>query len=160
MNQVVRNDPELEVLWQKIDAAGVRNVALVASRLGEGTTSIAIALARRAATAGRSVLLVDLNRGSPGVAAALGLTVPPDAIVSLPGQHLSVLAELSPDKAAAWREPAQLTAQAERWRDDWDLVVFDAAPVLARDPGLISGSAVAMAAEATVLVALAGRTPA
>ena len=160
MTHTTNYDPEVELLWRKVDGAQVRSVAVVAGRTGEGATTIALTLARRAATAGASVLLVDLSGDGAGSAQALGMQAEPEAIVTLPGTRLAVLGRPSVAQALAWREPAQLIAQVEQWRDRWDLVVFDAPPVLPRTPGAMTGAGAAMAAEGTVLVTLAGRTPA
>lgn len=153
-------DPEVEMLWRKIASAKVASVAVVSARAGEGASTIALTLARRAASGGMSVLLVDASHGASGVARALGLSAEPGEVAMVPGMTLGVVCALSSQQAVSWREPAKLIAQVETWRAAWDVVIFDAAPVLAREMGAIPGSAVAAAAEGTVLVTLAGRTPA
>ena len=152
-------DPEVESLWRKIDAAGVRSVAVVCSRPGEGTTSIVSALARRAASSGTSVLLVDLNLSRPGLARSFNAFGRQDEIVTLPDASIGVLGDISHENVSVWREPAVLAAQVRQWAAEWDLVIFDATPVLSLLAGSVPGTAVAAAAEATVLVALAGVTP-
>lgn len=160
MTNATRYDPEVELLWHKVDAARAHSVAVVAGRAGEGATTIAVTLARRAVAAGLSVLLVDFSHGLSNVARELGIQAAEEEIVQVPGTRLGVLGSVSARQEAAWHEPAQLIAQVEQWRERWDLVVFDAAPVLAREPGALTGAGIARAAEATVLVTLAGRTPA
>jgi len=152
-------DPEIETLWRAISAAGARSVAVVSSKPGEGTTMIARALARRAGLAGKPALLVDLNQSRPGVARLLGLRPKRGEIVMMPELNIGVLADVEPEDAYAWREPAALAEQVEQWSEDWGLVVFDTACVLSRDEEPIPASAVAAAAQATILVTLAGRTP-
>jgi len=126
---------------------------------GEGATLIASALARRSGLAGTQSLLVDLNQIRPGVAPLLGLRPEPGEIVEMPALGISVLGDPSAEDANAWREPAALAAQATRWAADYGLVVFDCAPLLSKVHEPIPPSAVAAAAQATVLVTLAGRTP-
>ncbi len=153
-------DPEIETLWRAISAAGARSVAIVSSRPGEGTTLIASALARRAGLAGGAPsLLVDLNQVSPGVGRLLGLRPEPGEIVSLAAMGLSIMAQVAPDDADRWRESGALAGQLARWTADWGLVVFDTAPVLSRDHETIPATAVASAADVTVMITLAGRTP-
>src|SRR4051812_35057036 len=59
--------PETEALWRAVSVAGLRSVAVVSARPGEGCTTVAEALWRRAARGGRSPLLVDLNRDVRGM---------------------------------------------------------------------------------------------
>jgi hypothetical protein len=65
--------PETEALWRAITTAKVRSIAVVAAHPGEGCSSVAEALWRRAACGGRSALLVDLNCDRPGLGARLGV---------------------------------------------------------------------------------------
>jgi Mrp family chromosome partitioning ATPase len=150
------SDREVEALWLAVADSGARSLAIVAAHPGEGTTSLAEALTRRAALGGRRALYVDLSGGH----AAAGLGLAPDAI--LPGERdgIGVLAYPSDATALAWRDPARLVAQALAWRDDWDIVVFDTAPLLAEGGHGVPPASVAAAAEATILLVLAGRTAA
>ena len=152
-------DPEIETLWRAVNAGGARSVAVLSSQPGEGATLIASALARRAGLAGPSALLVDCNPNRAGVAQLHGLQPRCGEIVPLPMLGLAVLAAPTPEDCDAWREPSALAAQVSRWKADYGLVVFDAAPVLSTMHEPVPATAVAAAAEATVLVALSGRTP-
>lgn len=142
-------DPEIETLWRAVDGAGARSVAVVASLPGEGTSLIAEALARRAELAGWRPLRVNLS-GTMTRAEGAAASGAPDGRID----------PVAPEDMNAWREPSVLAAQIERWKAGWDLVIFDTSPVLTRDRDQIPATAVVAAAEATVLVALAGRTPA
>jgi protein-tyrosine kinase len=145
-------DAEIEQLWLAIGGSGARSIAVVSARPGEGTTSLAEALARRVALGGQRALLVDVSGTARPDAA-------PDAILT--GEHdgIGVLANPSAASANAWRDPARLAAQVEAWLADWDRVVFDTAALLPPGDG-VPPLSVAAAAEATLLVVLAGRTPA
>lgn len=145
-------DAEIEQLWLAIGGSGARSIAVVSARAGEGTTSLAEALARRAALGGQRALLVDLSGAARPDAA-------PDTVLA--GEHdgIGVLAAPSPAAASAWRDPARLAAQVAAWLADWDRVVFDTAALLSPGEG-VPAQSVAAAAEATLLVVLAGRTPA
>ena len=120
---------------------------------------VAAALARRAGLAGGQALLVDLNQVRPGIAKLFDLRPSPGEIVTLPALGIGVLADPSADDANAWREPAALAAQVQRWSSEYGLTVFDAAPLLSKVHEPIPATAVSAAAEATVLVTLSGRTP-
>lgn len=151
------HDAEIETLWMAIAAAGARSIAIVAANAGDGATSLAEALTRRAALGGQRALFVDLSGGRPATG---GLGVAPDTI--LPGEHqgIGVLANPSADSATAWRDPARLAAQVARWAQDWDHIILDTAPLLAAGASGVPPLSVAAAAEATILLVLAGRTAA
>ena len=152
------HDAEIESLWLAVSAAGARSIAVVAANPGEGTTSLAEALTRRAALGGRRALFVDVSGGRLAGAGGLGLA--PDTI--LPGEHpgIGVMAKVSQDAATAWRDPARLAAQVGAWAPDWDHVVFDTAPLLSAGTAGVPPLSVAAAAEGTILLVLAGRTAA
>lgn len=150
------SDREVEALWLSVADSGAKSLAVVAAKAGEGTTSLAEALTRRAALGGRRALYVDLS----GSHAAAGLGLAPDAI--LPGERpgIGVLAFPSDASALAWRDPARLAQQVAAWQAEWDMVVFDTAPLLAEGGQGVPPASVAAAAEATILLVLAGRTSA
>lgn len=151
-------DPEIEGVWMAVAGSGARSIAVVAANPGEGTTSLAEALTRRAALGGGRALYVNLDAER----SAAGTSLAPLVDTILPGEHtgIGVLARPSSDSANAWRDPARLAAQVAAWRAEWDHVVFDTAPILAKDLPGVPPLSVASAAEATILVVLAGRTAA
>jgi hypothetical protein len=142
--------PEIEALWRGVGDAG--SIAIAAAQPGEGTSLLAEAIWRRAEHSGRSALLVKLNGATPGAE--------PGQVQRLGNHPLGELGAPDAAQLAAWREPARLREAIALWRQDWDLVVIDAAPVLARGAQALPGLTAAAAAEATLLVVLAGRTAA
>ena len=171
MIQISPFHPEIDAIWHAVASSGARSVAVVAAEFGEGTTLIAGALARRAGLSmmadkpddGRaqaSSLLVDLNLARPGVARILGLRPLPGEIVRLDALGLAVLADVGIAGAEGWRERSHLRARLDAWKSDWGMVVLDTAPLLSGDADIIPGAAAAAAADATIFVTLAGRTPA
>ena len=171
MIQISPFHPEIDAIWHAVAGSGARSVAVVAAETGEGTTLIAGALARRAGLsmmadkpeggrAAASSLLVDLNLGRPGVARILGLRPLPGEIVRLDALGLAVLGDIGLAGADGWRERSQLRARLEAWKSEWGMVVLDTAPLLSGDADIVPGSTAAAAADATILVTLAGRTPA
>lgn len=176
MIQISPFHPEIDAIWQAVASSGARSIAVVAAEPGEGTTLIAGALARRAglsiaadaseggraegARAAAASLLVDLNLARPAVARTLGLRPRPGEIVRLDALGFAVLADIGIAGAEGWRERVPFVARLEAWRAEWSLVVLDTAPLLSGDADAVPGSMAAAAADATVLVTLAGRTPA
>jgi Mrp family chromosome partitioning ATPase len=151
--------PEVEGLWRAVAAAAARSIAVVAANPGEGCTTIAEALWRRAALAGHSALLVELNRDRPALASRLG-NAGPGQILSFGNDGLGLMAEPSDAMLDTWRDPARLAEAIAGWHQTYDTVVLDGAPLVARGAQGLPGLACATAAEATMLVVLAGRTPA
>jgi Mrp family chromosome partitioning ATPase len=151
--------PEAESLWRAIAQAELRSVAVVAAAPGEGCTSVAETLWRRAAEAGRSALLVDLNRDRPAPSLRQ-LSAEPGVVARLGNSGLGVLAEPGEAALANWRDPNRLREALAGWHQQWDTVVLDTAPLLAKGAQGLPGLAAAAAADAAVLVVLAGRTDA
>lgn len=147
---------EVEGLWLAVAGSSARSLAIVAAHAGEGTTTLAEALTRRAALGGRRALYVDLSGGHAGA----GLGLAPDAILPGAQEGIGVLANPSDAAVLAWRDPLRLAAQVAAWAEHWDLVLFDTAPLLAEAGAWVPPMAVAAAAEATILLVLAGRTAA
>ena len=171
MIQISPFHPEIDAIWNAVTASGARSVAIVAAESGEGTTSIAGALARRAGLSmmadksdgsrgEASSLLVDLNLARPAVARILGLRPLPGEIVRLDALGFAVLGDVGIAGAEGWRERSQLVSRLEAWKAEWGYVVLDTAPLLSGDSDIVPGTTAAAAADATILVTLAGRTPA
>lgn len=137
--------PETEALWHGI--AGRASVAVTSARGGEGTSLVATGLWQRAGEAGRGALLLGLR--GPG-------SERPERLGNSP------LARWTPEEATLqhWREPGAMRAALSALRADWDVVVIDGPALLERSTGGVPGTVVAAAAEAALLVVLAGRTAA
>jgi protein-tyrosine kinase len=143
---------ELEELWLALGAAGARSIAVVAARRGEGASTLAAAIAERAALAGERVLLVDLSGAArPGATS--------DSIREAGPEGVALLDSPSAASLALWRDPPRLAAQVTAWLTEWSRVVLDTAPLLEPGEG-VPPLSVAAAAEGTVLMVLAGRTAA
>jgi Mrp family chromosome partitioning ATPase len=151
------SDTEIEALWLAVAGSAARSIAVVAAHAGEGTTSLAEVLAQRAARSGRRALYVDLSGGHAGGA---GLGLAEDVILPGAAPGIGVLANPSAASALAWHDPLRLAAQVREWAGAWDIVLFDTAPLLAHETPGVPPLAAAAAAEATILVVLAGRTTA
>ncbi len=156
MTPIDPRDPELEAVWRAIGAAGLRSIAVTAAVPGEGVSSLAGALAQRAALGGGRALYVNLRAAPDGSQPGLA----EDAILPGDPPGLGLLLRPSAATVSNWRDAARLGAQLAGWGRDWDHVVLDTAPVLSPDPRAVPALSAAAAAEATVLLVLAGRTAA
>jgi Mrp family chromosome partitioning ATPase len=126
-----------------------RVVAVTSSRPGEGKSTLALALARRAALMGERVLLIDGDRARPKLSRTMGAETAP-GLAELCGQEtepgqLLLRDGLSgccflPAGDGQCRVPAGALHDVlarEGWRRDFDLVVIDAPPVLASSDALL-----------------------
>lgn len=136
-------DPEIEALWQAIVESGARAVAVVAATPGEGVSTLAVALARRAALAAASPALLPLAGPVPEIEGVRRLHEPTDAEMD------------------AWREPAMLRLALSEVTHRHGIVVIDCPPILDRGATRrVPPLAAAAAADGALLVVLAGRTAA
>lgn len=148
--------------------AGKRVVAVSSALPGEGVTTLAIALATRAARAGMKTLLVDLNLHRPAVADRMGLPRTPwhrDPVAATPAAVAScgfdVLGAPLTDGAGAPSTSLELLDVAEAlngWSARYDRIVVDASPLTVRNRGLLPADLVAASVDAVVLAVMAGRT--
>lgn len=153
------NHPEIEAVWQAVTSAGARSVAVVAPDTNQGATLLAIALARRAGLSGGNALLVETNTGRPSVARLMGVEGSPCEVYRA-RDGIGVLWADGCDACGTWRDPSRLSEALEDWKKEWEIVIFDTAPLLSKTGEAISGTAVASVADATIMVIKAGPTPA
>jgi hypothetical protein len=140
--------PEIDSIWQAVSATGARSVAVVSALPQEGSSQVAVALARRAgqfaaaespalpgrpAAARPKALLVDLDLRRPTTLGLLGQAAQPDEIVRVEAMNLAVLGSIGRETADAWRERARLAEQLAAWRSEWGTVVLDTAPLLSTE---------------------------
>ncbi len=149
---------EVEALWRTLVQGGQRCVCVTSAGHGEGASTLAAALARRAVLAGETALLAELSPRQPALAARLGQQLEPGVPLRIGADGFGAVS-VPADAGGNWKEPSYLAWKLAEWRRDWSMVVLDAPPLLAaaqsNGPG---GLAVASRAATTVLVVLAGRT--
>lgn len=159
---------ELEQLYLRSVGAGLRSIAVTAPDIGAGVSTIAWALARRAAAGGRRTLLVEFNSARPMLARRADIPAldwslhdssAEGALVPLQGEQLTVLpAPLRMSTNLASREKAVIEAALGAWMGRYDLVVCDVPAVKAQHPGNLPVHSLCAACDGTLLVVLAGRT--
>ena len=160
---------ELEASYARTIGNGTRALAVASAVGGEGTTTLARALAERAAASGKQTLLVDLNLDHPSLHRhyALGRSdwspesmAEGEAILPSGIAGLSVLtAPTQVDEHWGFRDPATLRTALEGWLERFDRVVVDTSPLTRRNRRNVPADAVCGACRATLLVVLAARTP-
>jgi uncharacterized protein involved in exopolysaccharide biosynthesis/Mrp family chromosome partitioning ATPase len=126
-----------------------RILTVTSSRPGEGKSTLALALARRAAMMGERVLLIDGDRARPnlsrmmGAETAAGLAELCSQVAEIPPSLLRDDLSGCAFLAAGDRERSvPLSAlhgvlAREAWRRDFDLIIVDAPPVLASADALL-----------------------
>ncbi|WP_338467573.1 polysaccharide biosynthesis tyrosine autokinase [Novosphingobium sp. ZN18A2] len=146
-----------------------RNVVqITSSQPSEGKTVSAVALARKAAMAGRRTLLIDADLRKPAIARSLGRERPENGLVEvLLGRadlaasllreetpNLSVLpvGSIPPDPVTLLSSD-MLRDLIERVRHEYDLVVLDTSPVI----GIADAAIVSRIADSTIFIVEANR---
>lgn len=161
------HEPELDALYRQTVGHDQQVISVTQASPGEGSTTCAVALARRAAAAGRTVVLVDANVLRPDLTESLSLPrthwLPGDgsargAMYHVPDLGVSILPAPNVADPLAFRESATLRRTFNSDLEEFDLVVVDTSPVNEPNCNAIPPEVVAAASTATVLVILAGVT--
>lgn len=134
---------EIDAVYRATFGAQLRMIAVTAAGTGQGVSTLALALARRAAAGGRRTLLVELTTRGSAAAERLGaprrdwsetpesvaaaLTDLGDGLTALPAPSLGRPPPLL-------REKETLRALREAWLARFDLVILDLPPVLSANP--------------------------
>lgn len=158
---------ELENVYARTLGGGVSSLALASAQGDEGVSTLAYALARRAAAAGKKTLLIDFNLARPSVGERLALQsgewVPDSAsstsaIIEFPSTGLAFLPATESRDSLNFRDVNTLRNGIARWAEDFDCIVADTSPLNRHNQQNIPPDIVCAACEATLLVVLAGRT--
>jgi capsular exopolysaccharide synthesis family protein len=133
-------------LLNRLDAIGGNVVQVTSAGLGSGKSTLAALLARSMALCGKSVLLVDADTRRASLAKRFSIDPSPGLIQMLAdrqseagGIHTTSIPGLSVLPAGVSAQPGELDLLAdgafatllERWRERYDIVVLDSAPLLA-----------------------------
>jgi Mrp family chromosome partitioning ATPase len=180
MNELPIHYAELESIYSQTIDCGVRSLAITACNSGEGTTTLACALAKRAQAGGRKTLLVDMNFCHPSIGPELGLepgswkhldnllveqislvadSNTPVAYLPKAASSLSVLpAPSTPTGNLMLREKDYLARCMEAWLKEYELVIVDTSPLNAINRHNLPAERICSQCEGTVLTVLAGIT--
>ena len=159
---------ELQAVYAQTVVKGHRSIAISSAESGEGVSTLAYALAQRAAAAGRNTLLIDFNLYRPIINELLNVprqTWSPEdesgdnAIVRFPEESYAVLAApIGASAAVPFREQHVLEERLKMWLDEFDCIIADTSPLNNVNARNIPAELVCASCEATVQVVLAGRT--
>lgn len=150
---------EIETVWRSLLATGLKCVGVTAANTGEGTSTIAAALARRALQAGGTVLLAEIMPVRPRVSDYVGMPLPCGVPVRIGAKGFGVLS-VPANAPPNWRERDFFAWRMAAWQLDWDMVVLDLPPVLTSPAPTVGVGTLSVCASAacTLMVVLAGRT--
>lgn len=155
---------EVEHIYAQMNRVHARSIAVASANPGEGTTSVAIALAQRHLLAGNTVLVVDFNMFRPSLEDH-GLQPKEDyqtpTLVNLKNENLAfngVTAPRCKEAVMALRRPELLKDIIEKWQQEYSLVIFDTSPLLRNNANNIPADIIAGACDQTLLVVMAGVT--
>jgi Mrp family chromosome partitioning ATPase len=164
---------EIERIYSQVLGEGKRAIAISSANSGEGTTSVALALAQRNLLAGHSTLLVDLNLHHPSLDGLLKLEESPSKpeqldislerpqLVTVQNQSIALIGITSPvrrDLVMQLRRPDVLEKCITEWQQSFDAVIFDTSPINRINANNIPPERVAAACDGSLLVVLAGST--
>jgi Mrp family chromosome partitioning ATPase len=178
---------EIEQAYVQAFSDPFRAIAICSANSGEGTTSLALALAKRNLMAGYSTLLVDLNLYHPSLKtlfeSEMGNQIkqPCEITHSSSNKQLVVINTLLPepqlvvvtDEASILTGIVAPTAQGhvlklkqagvleqciKQWREEFDTVIIDTSPLNRLNANNIPAERVASACDGTILTVLAGET--
>ncbi len=160
---------ECEAIYSRIE--GLRTVLFTSAVPGEGSSTIAYAVAQRAAASNRRVLLIDFNThrsyprdtlGIPSSSWSLGQDIPPEAVCrpgGTSGKSPHILpAPIERAFSVDARQPSHVSQTLTKLQEDYDLLIGDG-PSLNRLNGSGIGSiALATVFDGVVLTAAASET--
>ncbi len=155
---------ELERVYLRLTEARASSIAVTSVQPHEGVSLLVDAIARRAAYAGKRVLIVDLNLFHPRP-----LPVPDSQArwcKGEPPQPINTAVEgvdlvpVPDDKKSQIlvREVGHLEGLMEQWCGDYDQLLLDTSPISRNNHGNIPATRVLQAASASVLTLAAGVT--
>lgn len=167
MIPIAINEKAVQNSFYKIQREGIKSLAVSAARRNEGVSAFSYALARRAATAGVHVLLIDFNLGNPMQTDMLALQHKdwsPETelctgnIQTISNTNLAVLgAPAHIQDRWPFQDKEKVKLMLEKLGTEYDLIIADMPSIL--DPGIdIQVEIICAAFQASFLMALSGQT--
>jgi len=152
---------EIEQIYISAELAGSRTLCVTACQSGQGTTSLAMALAERYLLAGYRTLYVDLNLHNPSFSPlVLGGNSMENWIEHTPSMRCfnGLPAPRVSDNLLSYKDPSNLKAKVAEWQGEYQRIVIDTSPILNINRGNIPAQVVASACDHTVLSVLSSVT--
>ncbi|PCJ96209.1 MAG: hypothetical protein COA45_11305 [Zetaproteobacteria bacterium] len=167
MTPIAIHEKAIQNTFYKIHREGVKSIAVTSVRRHDGVSAFSYALARRAATAGVKVLLIDLNFMHPGQSEALALEhhdwnpsvqIEAYSIQNISNTNLAVLS--SPQKVKdTWpfQDQDNIRHMLNSLNKDYDLIIADMPSILEPESEL-QVEILCAAFDAAMIIALSGKT--
>lgn len=156
---------EVEAIYNQTLGSGYSTLAITSAKAGEGKTTVAQAIAKRAQVVGKIVLLVEMNTFNPVLSKALrtSITKPvtSNEIVAIEDKGYSLLP--APDNIRDilhYREKYLLLESIKQWLVEFDCIIFDTSALTSQNQSNIPAEIICQVCEGALLVIEAGTTPA
>ena len=156
---------EVEAMYNQTLGSGYSTLAITSAKAGEGKTTVAQAIAKRAQVVGKIVLLVEMNTFNPVLSKALrtSITKPvtSNEIVAIEDKGYSLLP--APDNIRDilhYREKHLLLESIKQWLVEFDCIIFDTSALTSQNQSNIPAEIICQVCEGALLVIEAGTTPA
>ena len=156
---------EVEAIYNQTLGSGYSTLAITSAKAGEGKTTVAQAIAKRAQVVGKIVLLVEMNTFNPVLSKALrtSITKPvtSNEIVAIEDKGYSLLP--APDNIRDilhYREKHLLLESIKQWLVEFDCIIFDTSALTSQNQSNIPAEIICQVCEGALLVIEAGTTPA
>ncbi|HCH69757.1 MAG TPA: hypothetical protein DE042_04520 [Colwellia sp.] len=156
---------EVEAIYNQTLGSGYSTLAITSAKAGEGKTTVAQAIAKRAQVVGKIVLLVEMNTFNPVLSKALrtSITKPvtSNKIVAIEDKGYSLLP--APDNIRDilhYREKHLILESIKQWLVEFDCIIFDTSALTSQNQSNIPAEIICQVCEGALLVIEAGTTPA
>jgi Mrp family chromosome partitioning ATPase len=166
--QELHNSLAIESIYGHIERQKLALIALCSPGQESGNSLIALALARRAAMAGKKVLLVEMNLQNPSqlkrcsaqlVQSPSSIQIWKDALYDTDQEGMQLLVAPKDDQTHTELKSQELLSQFfKQLQQEFDLVLCDTAPLLQPTAGNIPADMVCSACEGTILNVLTNVT--
>ncbi len=156
---------EVEAIYNQTIGSGYSTLAITSAKAGEGKTTVAQAIAKRAQVVGKIVLLVEMNTFNPVLSKALrtSITKPvtSNEIVAIEDKGYSLLpAPENIRDILHYREKHLLLESIKQWLVEFDCIIFDTSALTSQNQSNIPAEIICQVCEGALLVIEAGTTPA
>ncbi len=156
---------EVEAIYNQTLGSGYSTLAITSAKAGEGKTTVAQAIAKRAQVVGKIVLLVEMNTFNPVLSKALrtSITKPvtSNEIVAIEDKGYSLLpAPENIRDILHYREKHLLLESIKQWLVEFDCIIFDTSALTSQNQSNIPAEIICQVCEGALLVIEAGTTPA
>lgn len=167
MIPIALHEKAIQNTFYKIQREGVKNLAITSAKRHEGVSAVSYALARRAATAGLKVLLIDFNLAHPDQTKHLALErvawspvsgLNDNTITKLSNTNLSILSA-PPHVKDTWpfQDQEKIQLMLKHLGQRYDLIIADMPSILEPESDLQTEIACS-AFEGVFIVTLASKT--